>query len=100
MFADHDFHSQGDILEDAPGEDGDQFIPNFRLPNVSMSMPGQASPQAHHLADAVGGAFGGSGNHGFDPYDPMMDADPFGLSASMHFPTLYTYDQHQHQHRR
>lgn len=25
----------------------------------------------------------------FDPYDPMLDADPFGLSASMHFPTMY-----------
>jgi hypothetical protein len=28
-------------------------------------------------------------NHLFDPYDPMLDADPFGLSASMHFPTMY-----------
>ncbi|RMZ69943.1 MEAB protein [Pyrenophora seminiperda CCB06] len=28
-------------------------------------------------------------NHLYDPYDPMLDADPFGLSASMHFPTMY-----------
>jgi hypothetical protein len=28
----------------------------------------------------------------FDPFDPMLDADPFGLSASMHFPTPYTFD--------
>ncbi|MBE7179695.1 MAG: hypothetical protein INR71_00540 [Terriglobus roseus] len=28
----------------------------------------------------------------FDPYDPMLDADPFGLSASMHFPTQFSYD--------
>ena len=28
-----------------------------------------------------------------DPHDPMLDADPFGLSASMHFPTAYSLDQ-------
>lgn len=27
-----------------------------------------------------------------DPYDPMLDMDPFGLSASMHFPTQFTFD--------
>jgi hypothetical protein len=31
-------------------------------------------------------------NNVFDPYDPMLDADPFGLSASMHFPTQFSYD--------
>jgi hypothetical protein len=25
-------------------------------------------------------------------YDPMLDADPFGLSASMHFPTQFSFD--------
>ncbi|KAF2005055.1 kinase-like protein [Amniculicola lignicola CBS 123094] len=25
----------------------------------------------------------------FDPYDPMVDADPFGLAASMSFPTYF-----------
>ena len=28
----------------------------------------------------------------YDPYDPMLDADPFGLSASMHFPTQFSFD--------
>jgi len=28
-----------------------------------------------------------------DNFDPMFDADPFGLSASMHFPTNYNFDQ-------
>jgi hypothetical protein len=36
-----------------------------------------------------GQVFNGMNNHLFDPYDPMLDADPFGLSASMHFPTMY-----------
>jgi len=31
-----------------------------------------------------------------DPNDPMLDADPFGLSASMHYPTSYSaMDQQQ-----
>ena len=29
----------------------------------------------------------------FDPYDPMLDADPFGLSASMHFPTHFSFQE-------
>lgn len=28
-----------------------------------------------------------------DPYDPMFDMDPFGLSASMQFPTHWTFYQ-------
>lgn len=43
---------------------------------------------ASHEGGAVGAVFNGM-NHLFDPYDPMLDADPFGLSASMHFPTMY-----------
>lgn len=27
-----------------------------------------------------------------DPSDPMLDADPFGLSASMHYPTPYSFE--------
>ena len=29
----------------------------------------------------------------FDPFDPMLDADPFGLTASMHFPTQFTFHE-------
>ncbi|KAK4691969.1 hypothetical protein P7C71_g5145, partial [Lecanoromycetidae sp. Uapishka_2] len=32
-------------------------------------------------------------NSGFDPYDPSLDADPFGLTASMHFPTQFTFQE-------
>jgi len=27
-----------------------------------------------------------------DPFDPMLDLDPFGLSASMQFPTSFSFD--------
>jgi hypothetical protein len=94
---DQDFDSQVDMLDESAGDDAggaDQFIPNFRLPNISMSMQGQLPPATSSMTNAIGGPYGAE-SHGFDPYDPMLDADPFGLSASMHFPTPYTYDPHQ-----
>lgn len=50
----------------------------------------KAAVQGHERGQA--GETNGS-NQLFDPYDPMLDADPFGLSASMHFPTNYSFDQ-------
>ncbi|RFU24849.1 hypothetical protein B7463_g11479, partial [Scytalidium lignicola] len=34
----------------------------------------------------------GSMSQLLDPYDPMLDMDPFGLSASMQFPTQFSFD--------
>lgn len=48
--------------------------PNGQYPNIHAQQMGQQN------------------NMFFDPYDPMLDADPFGLSASMHFPTQFSYD--------
>ncbi|KAF1938555.1 hypothetical protein EJ02DRAFT_446733 [Clathrospora elynae] len=72
------------------------FPPQNFPPSNSMPPPmplGQnppfTSPAA--LAPSNGGhVFNGMHNNQlFDPYDPMIDSDPFGLSASMHFPTMY-----------
>ena len=35
----------------------------------------------------------GSMNQMFDPFDPMLDADPFGLTASMQFPTQFSFQE-------
>ena len=35
----------------------------------------------------------GTTNQMFDPYDPMLDADPFGLTASMQFPTQFSFQE-------
>ncbi|KAK8211583.1 hypothetical protein M8818_003238 [Zalaria obscura] len=60
--------------------------PPMQHPQMQKIGPdGQPQPQE-------GGPFM-AGNQMFDPYDPMLDADPFGLSASMHFPTNYAFDQ-------
>jgi hypothetical protein len=52
-------------------------------------------PQASQHTD-TSPTFGSSMNTqmtaGYDSYDPMLDADPFGLTASMHFPTQFTFD--------
>jgi len=49
-------------------------------------------PQPHGLPVGQDSATFPAMNQLFDPYDPMLDADPFGLSASMHFPTQFSYE--------
>lgn len=49
------------------------------------------------MMDANHQAYGAI-NQNFDPYDPMLDADPFGLSASMHFPTQFTFQESSMRH--
>jgi len=39
-----------------------------------------------------GSGFGPMTQQLLDPFDPMLDMDPFGLSASMHFPTQFSFD--------
>jgi hypothetical protein len=75
-----------------PGPFPQQNFPpsnNMPPPMPPAQNPPFTSPAS--LAPNDGGqVFNGMGNnHLFDPYDPMLDADPFGLSASMHFPTMY-----------
>jgi hypothetical protein len=79
------------MLDEADGDemDPDSFIPNFRLPptpggHAGMGM--QASPPA--TATTASDAGNNLSSLPFD-YDPMLDADPFGLSASMHFPNPF-----------
>ncbi|OAP57973.1 hypothetical protein AYL99_07063 [Fonsecaea erecta] len=90
-----EYDAQASIMDDMDGDDvdTDSFIPNFRLPptttTASMSMAMQASPPTTTSAASDGG--GSGGGLVIDPYDPMLDADPFGLTASMHFPNPYPY---------
>lgn len=68
-------------------------MPTHGLP-VACQMSNQPiQPQtAPAQAPEGGGAMMNGMNSVFDPYDPMLDADPFGLSASMHFPTQFSFD--------
>lgn len=100
MRVEQEYDEQTDMLDQE--EAGDQpsgpgpYPQNFPSdPMHSQSMqppipPAQNNPFANQppIAANDGNSFNNM-NHLFDPYDPMLDADPFGLSASMHFPTMY-----------
>lgn len=63
-----------------------------------MPPPGQQQLTPHYEQQQQQGSEGESSAyasipHMIDPSDPMLDADPFGLSASMHYPTSYSFDQ-------
>jgi hypothetical protein len=94
---DQEYDAQADMVEDYDGDEieTDNFIPNFRLPTsdptTTMSLPSQSSLTRSSNSDISAGC----GTHTFDVFDPMLDADPFGLTASMHFPTPFSFDQGQ-----
>ncbi|TGO90964.1 hypothetical protein BPOR_0044g00020 [Botrytis porri] len=50
-------------------------------PPHSQGMHGENTPQAYSSMTQL-----------LDPYDPVLDMDPFGLSASMQFPTQFSFD--------
>ncbi|KAI9833033.1 MAG: hypothetical protein M1819_003865 [Sarea resinae] len=64
-----------------------------------MARPGQQQPvprstpqqQSANSSDGNGPVFGAM-TQLFDPYDQTFDADPFGLSASMHLPTHFSFE--------
>lgn len=54
--------------------------------------PQYEQPTSHpSMGDGESSQFGSMGQM-IDPNDPMLDADPFGLSASMHYSTAYAFD--------
>jgi len=58
------------------------------MPPMSSMQP----PSTTQQIDPSNTAYAGM-NEGFDAYDPVLDADPFGLTASMHFPTQFTFQE-------
>ncbi|KAL9619462.1 MAG: hypothetical protein Q9160_005899 [Pyrenula sp. 1 TL-2023] len=83
--------------------DVDTFVPDFTQsattnPPHAIGLQGQTpmdQPFLSSTGDGGGNSFVASAGPNFDPFDPMLDADPFGLTASMHFPTPYNFDGHQ-----
>ncbi|KAK3197511.1 hypothetical protein GRF29_216g413566 [Pseudopithomyces chartarum] len=96
-----EYDEQNDMLDQEEPSDHSAGPGPYPHPFPSNSMqsqsmqppmpPAQNAPFANNNAMSANDgshAFNGMNNL-FDPYDPMLDADPFGLSASMHFPTMY-----------
>ena len=69
-----------------PTQQRPQYAPTHQQPLMPASRP----PTGHNGMSAGGGPSGFAGGQMIDPNDPMLDADPFGLSASMHYPTAYS----------
>lgn len=97
MSTEQEYDAQSGMLDEVDGDDmdADNFIPNFRLPATTAGPSGlQVSPPMTTVSgsDTAGP---GQGIHAIDPYDPMLDADPFGLTASMHFPNPFNFQPHQ-----
>ena len=65
-----------------------QMHPMQQMQPMQLMQP----PSTSQTMDPNNQAYSGI-QHAFDPYDPMLDADPFGLSASMHFPTQFTFQE-------
>ena len=71
-------------------------------PEQHQAMPAQGQYEQSSMMhttqpQATGGMTGSFDAMGqvIDPNDPMLDADPFGLSASMHYPTSYSVMEQQ-----
>lgn len=103
-----EYDAHADMLEDQdPNEQAagpgpyPQTFHHQSLPSAQQlppGMQGQPPMQPMHpppnapAMDPSNPAYG-TMNQMFDPYDPMLDADPFGLTASMHFPTQFTFQE-------
>lgn len=74
-----------------PGPYPESFYPHSLAtnPQVSMGMQAMQLPSTSQSMDANGMLLGNMGQP-LDPFNPMLDADPFGLDRSMHFPTQFT----------
>ena len=85
-----DANEATDDIDAGPGPYPQSFEQQQQLPFTT-------GPQGMPLtmaADDVGRteAHAGFGQI-FDPADPVLDADPFGLTASMHFPTPFSFQE-------
>ena len=80
-----DAEEHHDEMQDGPGPYHQPFSPqSFPMAPGGFVIPVSSSDDAPR-----GGQLGFPGQN-YDTGEPMIDADPFGLSASMHFPTPYT----------
>ncbi|KAJ5818518.1 hypothetical protein N7474_004109 [Penicillium riverlandense] len=86
-----EYDAQADLVdEDHDGSVNTPYVSGFTPQSVtsgSQSIPGFNAPGS----DGAGGF--GNTSQMLGQYEPMLDADPFGLSASMHFPTPFNYEQ-------
>ncbi|KAJ5773981.1 hypothetical protein N7457_008877 [Penicillium paradoxum] len=83
-----EYDAQADLVDD--DHDGSaSYVPGFTPQSVasgSHAMSAFSQPSESTPSDF------GNANQLLGQYEPMLDTDPFGLSASMHFPTPFNYE--------
>jgi hypothetical protein len=86
--AEQEYDAQADMVDEE--HDGSaSYVPGFTPQSVasgSHNMSGFNQPSGEGTNDF------GNANQLLGQYEPMLDTDPFGLSASMHFPTPFNYE--------
>ncbi|KAJ5835013.1 hypothetical protein N7447_001039 [Penicillium robsamsonii] len=92
--AEQEYDAQADMVDD--DHDGStSYVPGFTPQSVasgSHNMSGFNQPPGEGTPTDFGNA-----NQLLGQYEPMLDTDPFGLSASMHFPTPFNYEHNSRQ---
>jgi hypothetical protein len=99
-----EYDAQADMVDDQdPSESGPgpypEPFPTSQQMGQQQALNQQPSqqPQQQQSQPQLGHQMGGnpqgynSMTQLLDPYDPMLDMDPFGLSASMQFPTQFSF---------
>ncbi|KAL1955195.1 hypothetical protein VTO42DRAFT_8960 [Malbranchea cinnamomea] len=93
---DREYDVQGE-LADQPAPDASSeanVYQGYRSQSLARGDPPRNDHSALSPQSTEPGSLGQS-NAFLDHFDPMLDADPFGLTASMHFQTPFSYNQHQ-----
>lgn len=95
-----EYDAQADMIDDEHESSvgTSPFVPGFNhassVANASHAMNTHGLNPYNHPSsgEGVNGAYGNT-NSILGNYEPMLDSDPFGLSASMHFQTPFSYEQ-------
>jgi len=100
-----EYDAQADMVDDqdpsesGPGPYPEPFPTSQQMGQQrALNQQPQQQPQQRQSLPQLGHQMGGhpqgysSMTQLLDPYDPMLDMDPFGLSASMQFPTQFSFD--------
>lgn len=96
-FAEQEYDAQADLVdEDQDSVDPSSYMSGFNSTpsgaTGSQNMASQGISSFTPQSEASNGAYGNT-NSMLGNYEPMLDTDPFGLSASMHFQTPFSYEQ-------
>jgi hypothetical protein len=98
-----EYDAQADMLDDADptenGHDASTYVHDFNRPPVpsDQNRMSLSSASALQAGDVDHGMYGTGGSL-FGQYEPVLDSDTFGLGASMHFQTPYSYEQENLRH--